>query len=100
MIKIKVEQDGKFISYVKVTGHAGFDKRGKDIVCAAVSTLVITSCNVALRLGPSSITVDQRDGLIEIRTRKHDDIINEVLLNMVDMLKELSLEYKNNIKII
>jgi hypothetical protein len=55
---------------------------------------------VALRLGSSSITVDQRDGLIEIRTRKQDDIINEVLLNMVDMLKELSLEYKNNIKII
>lgn len=27
---------------VSVTGHAGYDKQGKDIVCAGVSTLVQT----------------------------------------------------------
>ena len=44
MIKIK-EKDNKII----ISGHASFDEYGKDIVCASVSSIVITSINAILR---------------------------------------------------
>ncbi len=46
MIKVNVERDqaGEVVS-VSVSGHAGFAKRGKDIVCAAVSVLVTNAVN-------------------------------------------------------
>lgn len=41
MIKIKKLENG-----VTIRGHAGYAEPGKDIVCAAVSTLVATFINV------------------------------------------------------
>lgn len=47
-----VERSGEIVRFV-VTGHAGFAKSGSDIVCAAVSVLVlnaINSCEALLRV--------------------------------------------------
>lgn len=38
MIEIKIVENGVFI-----TGHAGFDEPGKDIVCSAVSAILQTA---------------------------------------------------------
>lgn len=44
MIKIIIFKDRKgYIEGYKVSGHAGYDIRGKDIVCAAVSVLAQTT---------------------------------------------------------
>ena len=40
MIKIKILKD-----YIEVKGHANYDDFGKDIVCASVSSIVITTVN-------------------------------------------------------
>jgi uncharacterized protein YsxB (DUF464 family) len=34
---------------VKIKGHAGYDEKGKDIVCAGVSVLFYTLCNALLK---------------------------------------------------
>lgn len=46
MIKVSVYQnnEGKIIGF-RCLGHAGFAKSGEDIVCAAVSALVINAIN-------------------------------------------------------
>ncbi|MFR7761634.1 MAG: ribosomal-processing cysteine protease Prp [Eubacterium sp.] len=44
-----------------VKGHAGYDKPGKDIVCAAVSILIFTFCEV-------------NKGRLEIETYNADEI--------------------------
>ena len=36
MIKINVNYDDNYVSKFKVSGHAGYDVSGKDIVCASV----------------------------------------------------------------
>ena len=100
MIKINVNYDGNYVSKFKVSGHAGYDVSGKDIVCASVSSLVISSINLALRLNEKSVDVKQEDGLIDANILIHDKVINEVFLNMINMLEELQNDYKNNLKFI
>lgn len=100
MIKVKINYKDNFINGFKVTGHANYDDYGKDIVCASVSSIVITSINMALRLDESSVKVTDKSGLIEAKVLKQNEIINKVFVNMIDMLKELENDYSKNIKIL
>lgn len=100
MIKIKIDYDENYVSKFKISGHSGYDIKGNDIVCAAVSSLVISSINLALRLNEKSVDVKQKDGLIDANILIHDKVINEVFLNMINMLEELQNDYKNNLKFI
>ena len=100
MIKIKVNYDDSYIKNFKVSGHANYDEYGKDIVCASVSSIVITSCNLALKFNENAIKLVQKEGLVDIDILINDDIINKVFINMLDMLKELSIQYEKNVKII
>ena len=100
MIKIKIDYDENYVSKFKISGHSGYDIKGNDIVCAAVSSLVISSINLALRLNEKSFDVKQEDGLIDANILIHDKVINEVFLNMINMLEELQNDYKNNLKFI
>lgn len=45
MIKATIyRKDGKICGF-EITGHAGFGKKGEDIVCAAVSVLTLNTIN-------------------------------------------------------
>lgn len=100
MIKVKINYDGNVIKGFKVSGHANYDEYGKDIVCASVSTVVITSINLALKLDEKSVVVTDKSGLIEANILKRDDVINKIFINMKDMLVELQKDYSKNIKIL
>lgn len=100
MIKIKVDYNSNYIKKVRVTGHANYDDYGKDIVCASVSSIVITSINLILKMDNECISVIQKEGLIDLTVLKEEKDVNRILENMLDMLKELSKEYEKNVKII
>lgn len=100
MIKVKINYDGNVIKGFKVSGHANYDEYGKDIVCASVSTVVITSINLALKIDEKSVVVTDKPGLIEANILKRDDVINKIFINMKDMLVELQKDYSKNIKIL
>lgn len=98
MIKINVRYLQDQIDQVKVTGHAGFDEYGKDIVCAAASTLVTASINNILCIEDSIEAVYQDETLIIIV--KEATIINQSILNsMLAMLEEIEYDYNQNIVI-
>lgn len=94
MIKIRLSNDK-----IEVSGHAMYDEKGKDIVCSAVSSVVITSVNACLMFDESSIKYDCRDGYIKIEILKHEREVDIVIKNMINMLKSLSNDYAKNIKI-
>ena len=100
MIKIKIKYNNDYIKSFKVTGHANYDIYGKDIVCASVSSIVITSVNASLSLNDKSVKFKEENGLIDVNVLVHDENINKVLNNMIDMLKQLQEQYKKNIKFI
>lgn len=43
MTEIKISKNGNSVVKVCAQGHSGYDETGKDIVCAAVSTLLQTA---------------------------------------------------------
>ena len=45
MIKVYVRKNN-----IVITGHAGFNDYGKDIVCASASSIAITSINACLNI--------------------------------------------------
>ncbi len=100
MIKIKVDYEDDFINNFKITGHANFARYGKDIVCASVSSIVITSVNLAITFDSDSVDYNEKEGFIDVKVMKKDETINKVFQNMVNMLKELEEQYSKNIKFI
>ena len=45
MIRVTLHSQGDLITGFECRGHAGYDREGKDIVCAAVSILATTCVN-------------------------------------------------------
>ena len=97
MIKVNISKDLKQIS---IKGHADYAEHGKDIVCAAVSSIVVTSVNACLSLDENSIKYLDREGLVEIEVLNNNDTTIKLINNMINMLIELANNYKKNITII
>ena len=94
MVKIKVLDDS-----ITITGHANYDDFGKDIVCASVSSIAITTINAIKRFDKDNITYEEKDGYLNIKINKHGKEVDILITNMLDLFKELEIQYKNNIKI-
>lgn len=99
MIKISITRENEVITNIKINGHAGYDDYGKDIVCASVSSMVITTINGLLRLDDNSLKYEEKDGYINIDVLKHNETIDILILNLVSLLEELQNQYKDNIMI-
>ena len=99
MISVKVVKNNKKYEKVTILGHALYDDYGKDIVCSACSSIVITTVNgiLALDKGSLSYLVSKKGMTIEI---KNDDHTTQVLINnMVRLLKDLERDYPDNIEV-
>ena len=93
---IKVEVNKKSISII---GHANFSTYGKDIVCAAASSVVITSVEALASFDKESVDIIQNKDKLEIKINKEDNITNTLIQNMLNCLTELANKYPKNIKI-
>ena len=64
MICITVtESDGEYIS-VESNGHAGYAEEGQDIICAAVSALIVNTVNSVETLTEDLIISEAGDGYV------------------------------------
>jgi len=95
MIKVNVKNDS-----ISITGHAKYADYGKDIVCASVSSLVISTINAILKFNEKAISYEEEADKLVINILKKDDITIKLIGNMLDMLKELSDQYPKNVKVI
>lgn len=95
MIKVKIDNNK-----IEVSGHAYFDDIGKDIVCASVSSIVITTINAIIEIDEDAILYEDLDNKILIEILKEDEIVMKLINNMVFMLEGLEKDYPKNIKIL
>ena len=98
MIKVKLTKNGDCLNKITISGHANYDEFGKDIVCASVSSIVITTINILLSLDKDSISYDNTKGLI-IDILKDDDTTKKIINVLVSNLLELERAYPKNIQI-
>ena len=85
---------------IVITGHAGFNDYGKDIVCASASSIVITSINACLNIDAKSIVYKNELDKLTIDIKSDNGVILKILDNMLNMLSELANDYPKNVKII
>ncbi len=85
---------------IEITGHAGYDDYGKDIVCASVSSIVITTINACIEIDNESIFYLDSENKLVIEILKDDQVINKLINNMILMLESLEKDYPKNIKIL
>ena len=95
MIKINIKGN---IDEITVKGHANYDEYGKDIVCASVSSIVITSINAIIRIDKDSIDYNELNG-VYIKVLKHTDVIDKLVINLVELLNDLEKQYPKYIEI-
>lgn len=98
MIKVKLTKNGNCLNKITISGHANYDEFGKDIVCASVSSTVITTINILLSLDKDSISYNNTKGLI-IDILKDDDTTKKIINVLVSNLLELERAYPKNIQI-
>ena len=98
MIKVNVKYNNNKVYELVIKGHAGYDVHGKDIVCAAVSSMAITTINNIIALD-DSIEYEENSGLLIIRVIRDTEVNNKLLDNLVRMLTELKEQYPKNIEI-
>ncbi len=98
MIKIKIKRSNKKVYELVIKGHANYNNKGKDIVCAAVSTTAITTVNNIIALD-ESIDYEENSGYLKIRVLKDTEVNEKLLNNLVMMLEDLQNDYPKNIEI-
>lgn len=99
MIKVSVLKENRKYKKITILGHAMYDDYGKDIVCSACSSIVITTVNgiLALKKGSLDYLVSKKGMTINV---KSDDETTQILINnMVSLLRELEGNYPNNIEV-
>ena len=99
MIKVNCVVSNGLIERLSIKGHADYDTLGKDIVCAAVSSIVTTTINDILALTEDKIKYDTQDGNVLITVVSDNEVVEKLLNVMLNMLKELASDYPKNIKI-
>lgn len=93
MIKVSIKQ-----KQIIIKGHANYDELGKDIVCASVSSMVITTVNAILRIDNDAIKYSDNNG-VTIDIIKDDEITSKLINNLIDLLEELEKQYPKYIEI-
>ncbi len=93
MIKVSIKE-----KQIIIKGHANYEELGKDIVCASVSSMVITTVNAILRIDDNAIKYSDNNG-VNIDIIKDDEIINKLIDNLIDLLEKLEKQYPKYIEI-
>ncbi len=99
MLKIRIIEKKSHVVKVLFQGHAMYDVFGKDIVCSAASSILITTVNGILSFDPSYIEVEEKKGLITLTILQDNEITSHLISNMIDLLRQLERDYPKNIMI-
>ena len=82
-----------------IEGHALFANYGKDIVCAAVSTLTVNIVNSIKLFTPTEFTFDMDEGLVRLDFDEEPDEKAKLLMDSFCLgLQGIADNYKNFLK--
>ena len=98
MISVNVTFMGKEVKSLTVSGHANYDKYGKDIVCAGVSAVVTGGIN-ALENQVENIEIINEENKLGVKVINSNEYIQIVLKTILIQLETIENSYKKYIKI-
>lgn len=92
MIRVYFEREG-----FRVLGHSGFDVKGYDIVCSAVSVLTQHTARILERR--CGAVVERREGFLKVRLKKMGDLSKILIEELYVSLKDLEEQYPGSLKV-
>ena len=92
---IKITKDN---NKIVISGHAGNNEYGKDIVCASISSIVYTTINAIEKIRLGSIEVIDKDDM-QINILTDDEMVNLLIENMFDLFNEIAKTYPKNVSV-
>ena len=84
---------------IKIRGHAGYAEHGKDIVCAAVSTLTQVFIASVGEMTTDNLKCDIRAGNAVIRYRNLSEQAQVLMDSFFIGIKMIADEYPNHVRI-
>lgn len=99
MVKVFVKKENSNIKEILFKGHALYSDYGKDIVCAAISSIVITTINGILSIDKGAISYIEKPNLV-IKINNNSFVCDKLIENMLNLLRELEHDYPKNIEIL
>ncbi len=97
MIKVKVVNNPSF-KELEVKGHANSAPHGEDLVCSAVSAVVIGGLNNLAN--PKDFQIEIKEGYVSIKALKeiitHDEVVLETIITSLKCIEE---DYPSYMKI-
>ena len=94
MIKVQIKRNNKYITQIKIKGHAQFGEYGKDLVCAGVSAVAKKGF-----LEEKKCAIILKNGNIMIDVYENDEIMQVILETLVISLESFTEDYHQYIKI-
>jgi uncharacterized protein YsxB (DUF464 family) len=101
MIKVNIEKNNTKIISLEVSGHSNYDEKGRDIVCAGVSAIVVGGLNALLNEKKTAIEYECKEGYSRVFVKNIDnDNIQKILDVITTQLYTIEESYPKFIKII
>lgn len=104
MIQVSVFKKNSIVTGIQLNGHAGYAEYGQDIVCAAVSVLVLNTINSIENFTTDlfEVSSDEESGYIEFQFQSTIGPESQLLMNSLVLgLQGVAEEYgKDYIKLI
>ena len=98
MIRITVKKRKHSYTDFVSEGHAGYAEEGYDIVCAAVSALIINTVNSIEAFTEDQIVTESRDGFVSFHftqpvTEKGALLMDSLVLGLTDIAHSYNNQY-------
>ena len=88
------------IQSFKIIGHADYAEYGYDIVCSGITTAVFTSLGLIKRyLNENEYDYKELNGTIALSFKSTNQIVNDIIENLIEVLKNIERQYPKNLKI-
>jgi uncharacterized protein len=97
-VHVKKTKDDQ-ITYMCIRGHAEYDVKGKDLVCAAVSAIGVGGLNSLDKMASKTVNDELSDNKIEIVVIKMDVAQQNILKTMLYQLETVEYSYSKYIQI-
>ncbi|MCR4616239.1 MAG: ribosomal-processing cysteine protease Prp [Clostridiales bacterium] len=100
MIKVRFYlSDGRYKGF-EITGHSGSAEKGRDIVCAAVSSAAYMTANTVSEIYKAPAEISDDDGHMKLLLQEDSDELQNLLKGFELHIRELSGQFPKNIKVI
>lgn len=86
MIRVRIKYKSKMVEEISISGHAGYADKGKDLICAAVSSISIGLCNAIDELKVTA-NIEIGDNIIKISNIGVDELSQTVLKTAIIQLE-------------